>query len=48
MVEGEEEIPSSSTLPQDATIDQRVVDLQRRLDESVAEVKALWAELEVA
>lgn len=34
MVEGDEEIPSSSALPYDATIDHRVEDRQR-LDESV-------------
>lgn len=35
MVEGEEDVPSTSSFPHDATIDQRVGDLQRRLDESV-------------
>lgn len=41
MVEGEEEIPPTSGLPSDATIDQRVVDLQQRLDDSLAHVRSL-------
>lgn len=36
MVEGEEEILSTSGFPQDATTNQRVADLQQRLDDSIA------------
>lgn len=48
MVEGEDEVPSNSTLSHDSMTDERVVDLQRQLNECPAQVRALQLELEVA